>query len=66
MDNLHQVATQADDYELTHKGSFYRQSNYPDPVNKTSGETRQEQGSGPGPLNPRDKNPTGTSRLPMI
>ena len=65
VDNLHQAATQADDYALTHGGSFSRPNTRSlEATNKAPGETRHDQGSG---TNPRDRNgshQSGNSRVP--
>ena len=58
---MHQATTRADDYALTHKGSFRKPST---PSNKSAGEARHEQGGGSGPPNPRDKSHSTASRLP--
>ena len=65
VDNLHQAATRADDYALTHRGSFSRSHTRSlEATNKPPGEMNHDQGSG---VNPRDKNgshQTGNSRVP--
>ena len=65
VDNLHQAATRADDYALTHRGSFSRpHTRSLEATNKPPGEMKHDQGSG---VNPRDKNgshQTGNSRVP--
>ena len=65
VDNLHQAATRADDYALTHRGSFSRPHTHSlEATNKPPGEMKHDQGSG---VNPRDKNgshQTGNSRVP--
>ena len=62
MDNLHQAATRADDYALTHRNSFNRPVARSNPVNKTSGTGKRDHRSGTGPQNPYDR---GTPRLPL-
>ena len=65
MDNLHQVATQADNYALTYRGSFSRPNTHTHKAaNKVPEETKHDQGSG---VNPRDRNSShqcGNSRVP--
>ncbi|XP_065893824.1 uncharacterized protein [Dysidea avara] len=62
VDNLHQAATRADDYALTHRNSFNRPDARSDPVNKTSGTGKRDHRSGTGPQNPYDRE---TPRLPL-
>lgn len=68
MDNLHQAATRADDYALTHRGSFSRpNSRSLDATNKVPREIRYDHGSGTNPQNTRDKNDpqqNGSVRIP--
>ena len=61
MNNLHQAATKADDYALTHGGSFIKPDVRSDPVFKTSGTVKHDHGSGTGPQIPHDR---GTPRFP--
>ena len=67
VDNLHQAATRADDYALTHKNSFSRPNPRSlDATNKAPGETKNDHGSGTSPQNLRDRNgsrQSGSSRV---
>ena len=69
VDNLHQAATQANDYALTHRGSFSRPNPRSlDATNIAPGETKYSQGGGANPQDSRDKNgshQSGSSRVPL-
>ena len=65
VDNLHQAATRADDYALTHRGSFSRPNTRSlEATNKAPGETRHDQGSGTNPCDRNGSHQNGNSRVP--
>ena len=69
VDNLHPPATRADDYALTHRGSFSRPNpRNLDATNKAPGETKYSDGGGANPQDSCDKNgshQSGSSRVSL-
>ena len=64
VDNLHQAATRADDYALTHRGSFSRPNTRNLEAMNKSGEMKHDHGSGVNPHDKSNSRQSDNSRVP--